>query len=549
MKRSHSRPKLWEAAIPTTKYTSRIWTRIHGGKDEQLGRAIVVAGNERSESFTASDVPTLKRKKPDISAPPMSTYVVGLCLTPKQREVVRSMLVVEKMAYRFAAGLFARTVRGQHMLACNDPGTRKKALAAAKGCDLKGHKLESFGAVWKYIQSVVVHTDRDKVLKERLKPEDRDLLPPKRYHFSRCGTQPMLSGLTRFKAAVAGSWRKVKSWNGTLDDDGLPLYDIDEKHLTGSCLVQKAYCRLLGENDVKGGDRKLLKNRLCLLPAIMAGNSLHAHWADRRHRFVRITKNVNSLPPFNHDLKIVKCSRSKYRLHIPCQVHHTRSHCKAPDEPEKAVCSIDPGCRTFATIYDPTRIVALAYGTKEQRDRHLEPLFAKQDMVRSQLGTILKKVNSATGKKAEELKTSVTNLTAHLKKIGRKLQGQVTAFHRKLTGHLAQRYHTVVLGKIGVAGIVSKDRNRLASKANRRLLAWNHFKFRERLLARAAGDISFHVFVQDERDTSRTCGRCDKINYKLKGKDTFHCSHCNFNTDRDVNGARNILRKFLGLMM
>ena len=165
------------------------------------------------------------------------------------------------------------------------------------------------------------------------------------------------------------------------------------------------------------------------------------------------------------------------------------------------------------------------------------------------MGTIMKKLNSSTGKKADELKTSVANLTAHLKKIGSKLRGQVTAFHRKLTGHLARRYHTVVLGKIGVASIVAKDKKRLPSKTNRRLLAWNHFKFRERLLTRAAGDTSFHVFVQDERDTSRTCGMCDKINYKLKGKDTFNCSHCNYNTDRDVNGARNILRKFLGLMM
>ena len=72
--------------------------------------------------------------------------------------------------------------------------------------------------------------------------------------------------------------------------------------------------------------------------------------------------------------------------------------------------------------------------------------------------------------------------------------------------------------------------------------------FQIAILARATGDSSFHVFLQEERNSSRTCGRCDKINYNLKGKDTLNCSRCSYHTDRDVNGARIILRKYLSLM-
>jgi hypothetical protein len=358
MKRSYRQLKLWETATPKANTTARNWARIHSGKGENLAQSGVLTGNERGESSTVSDMPTSKRKRPNISEDAKSTYVVGLCLTPRQRQVVKSMLVVEKMAYRFAAGLFARTVRGQHMLACNDPATRKTALTAPKGSDMNGRALESLGALWKYIRSVVVHTDRRTVM-NRLKPEDRDLLPPERYHSSKCGVQPMVSGLTRFKVPGTGSWRKVNSWFGTMNKEGLPVYDIDERRLSGSCLVKKMYCRLLREKDVKGGDRNFLKHYLCLLPTIMAGNAFQARWTDRRHRFVRITKDVMCLPPFEHDLKIVKYGRSQYRLHIPCQVQHTRSHCKTPAEPKDALCSTDPCCRTFATV-------ALAHGTQNK---------------------------------------------------------------------------------------------------------------------------------------------------------------------------------------
>src|SRR5215217_1767136 len=44
-----------------------------------------------------------------------------------------------------------------------------------------------------------------------------------------------------------------------------------------------------------------------------------------------------------------------------------------------------------------------------------------------------------------------------------------------------------------------------------------------------------------EHYTSKTCGNCGSIHTKLGSNKVFKCPTCDFITDRDINGARNIL--------
>jgi transposase len=55
------------------------------------------------------------------------------------------------------------------------------------------------------------------------------------------------------------------------------------------------------------------------------------------------------------------------------------------------------------------------------------------------------------------------------------------------------------------------------------------------------------VLLVDESYTSKTCGRCGTLNRRLGGSKQYHCvnSNCGWSCRRDVNGARNILLKFL----
>ena len=38
---------------------------------------------------------------------------------------------------------------------------------------------------------------------------------------------------------------------------------------------------------------------------------------------------------------------------------------------------------------------------------------------------------------------------------------------------------------------------------------------------------------------------CGNIKYDLKGEKIYKCSKCNYKEDRDINGSRNILIKYL----
>ena len=82
----------------------------------------------------------------------------------------------------------------------------------------------------------------------------------------------------------------------------------------------------------------------------------------------------------------------------------------------------------------------------------------------------------------------------------------------------------------------------LHATTNKRLAAWSHHAFHQRLesAAELRGVVVHRV---PEWGTSGTCGRCGHWNAHLGGALTFRCANpaCRWQTDRDVNGARNNL--------
>ena len=76
----------------------------------------------------------------------------------------------------------------------------------------------------------------------------------------------------------------------------------------------------------------------------------------------------------------------------------------------------------------------------------------------------------------------------------------------------------------------------------------SHHRFKQRLLANKAREYPWcKVLIVDEAYTSKTCGMCGHIHQSLGGNKVFRCPHCSFEIDRNVNGARNILLRFLTL--
>ena len=50
------------------------------------------------------------------------------------------------------------------------------------------------------------------------------------------------------------------------------------------------------------------------------------------------------------------------------------------------------------------------------------------------------------------------------------------------------------------------------------------------------------MVIVNEAHTSKTCSCCGWYHKKLGGNETFHCKGCGLIVDRDVNGAKNILK-------
>ena len=55
------------------------------------------------------------------------------------------------------------------------------------------------------------------------------------------------------------------------------------------------------------------------------------------------------------------------------------------------------------------------------------------------------------------------------------------------------------------------------------------------------------VIICNEAYTSKTCSNCGFINPELKGDKVYNCKICKLSIDRDINGARNILLRALGV--
>jgi len=193
---------------------------------------------------------------------------------------------------------------------------------------------------------------------------------------------------------------------------------------------------------------------------------------------------------------------------------------------------IDLGVRTFATAYDvdghflefgkgdASRIVRLGL--------HLDKLQSR-----------ISKCNKISSKKLQlKLKQAYYRLQAKIKHL-------IDDMHKKTASWLCNNYNVIVMGDIGTQSISNKKTRKIGSKSVRKMLGLAHGKFKTFIKSKCALFTNTRVDLIDEAYTSKTCSICGVQHLKLGGSKVFKCKHCNYKTDRDLNGARNILLKWL----
>ncbi len=192
---------------------------------------------------------------------------------------------------------------------------------------------------------------------------------------------------------------------------------------------------------------------------------------------------------------------------------------KNPDNQRFPVVALDPGVRTFQTLYsmdfagkvgnsDFSRIYRLCYV--------LDKLYSRRK----------KEISNRYNDK--------------LKRIRWKIKDLISEIHHKLALFLVKSFDCILLPSFETSDMVTK----LHSKVARAMLGWSHYKFKQFLKFKAE-EYSCKVIEVNEAYTSKTCGKCGKMQ-NIGSKKIMKCS-CGLELDRDLNGARNIFLKNISL--
>lgn len=200
--------------------------------------------------------------------------------------------------------------------------------------------------------------------------------------------------------------------------------------------------------------------------------------------------------------------------------------------PTCKVAAVDPGVRTFASIYDPDGKFIEWSSTDNKRFQRLRN--HKKDLK----NRIEDQTSSIRSKKRNRMRKALHRLTDKIRNI-------VDESHRKLAKYLCESYNVILLPKFETSKMMYGKDAKLSKVTKQDMKTWSHYRFKRWLLHKAQDYPWVNVFIVTEEYTSKTCGMCGHINDKLGGNKTFVCPVCDYTCDRDFNGSRNILLKWL----
>jgi putative transposase len=226
--------------------------------------------------------------------------------------------------------------------------------------------------------------------------------------------------------------------------------------------------------------------------------------------------------------------------HVP---HHTYFQ---ESDVDLNIASIDPGVRTFATIYDPGSIKNpggkwIKWG--ESDISRIYRLCLHADKLQSQIDTPRKQRSRQSTRKGQ-----TSRMRKAFRKIHLTIQNFVKEFHCRCAKWLCENYNLILLPKFETQQMVSTKTSKsrkINSKTVRQMLTWSHYSFQQRLIHKSSQYPNCHVEMMTEEYTSKTCPECGFIHRNLGGNKMFRCPQCKYTCDRDSHGSRNVFLKWM----
>lgn len=226
-------------------------------------------------------------------------------------------------------------------------------------------------------------------------------------------------------------------------------------------------------------------------------------------RTLGVMKSSKDFPKIPRDSRLVH-EHGKFWLYVP----QPRQYKKVVGRKEE--CALDPGLRTFQTLYDKTNTMKICNNAYPKIRKYLDKIH----------------------------KTKHRSRDPKIKKYHRRLYDKiihcVDDLHWKTALFLVRNYDNILIGNFSTKGVVSTNGN-LYKKCKDPLILLSHYKFRQRLSSKAE-EYRANVYEINEAYTSKTCGGCEVVHRYLGSNKVFKCPECNWRWDRDFNGARNIMK-------
>jgi len=205
---------------------------------------------------------------------------------------------------------------------------------------------------------------------------------------------------------------------------------------------------------------------------------------------------------------------------------------------KNSICAIDPGNKTFLTVYSPEGETHKIYSRDNKLKFNLINKIKKRKELHEYLNSKFKdKLINITN---QEYVKSKRKLKKYYKRLTLRIQNMIKELHYKTANYLCRNYSTILLGKLSIQNITAK-KGKLCTNEKLFSYAISHDKFRT-ILKQIALKHGSTVHIVCEGNTSKTCGACGFVK-EIKNKRIYTCEKCNVTLDRDVNGARNILIK------
>ena len=291
--------------------------------------------------------------------------------------------------------------------------------------------------------------------------------------------------------------------------------------------------------EIKYKSRKVPTDSIGIPP-----NFLKVAWEGKRKKLIMFSRkdrleigffdhSREKITSISHTCRLSRDCLEDYYLHIP--VPNTEAPVDIQDE---NICALDPGVRTFHTLYDPCKgVVKFGHGDIKRIAR----LCYAVDRLQS-----ARDKHKRAGAGQHQHKSKYTRrgraFAKAMHRVIRRIRRLRDEIHWKFARYLIKNYKRVILPPFETSCMVLSNDRTIGSRTARNMLCWAHYTFRQRLAFKAKLH-GTRIYIRDESYTSKTCCRCGTINKTLGGKEVFKCSRCGACYDRDVGGSLNIFLK------